>query len=230
MGYLKDKIGVSEKKVALINNGVGIPRSVSQEEVEQLKASLGVNDTDLIIGTVGRMNDDGIKRFSDLIKAFQQIVKKIPNAKLLLIGDGPELVNYKQLSKELEIEKSVLFAGYQSDTAVYYKVMDIFSLVSNNEAFGLVLAEAMLHSLPIVATAVGGMKYIVVDGETGFLVKRHQVDEIANKIIELCENKELRDQFGENGLQRANELYTEKKYVEAVRILYKDLLIEKGIE
>lgn len=221
--YLKGKLNVLPTKVVLINNGVALPRIVEEIELQKAKKSLGINEHDFIIGSTGRMLMDSHKRFSDLIQSFAKFALGKNNVKLLLVGDGPEKANYESLVRELNIKEKVIFTGYQSDVTLYYKIMNVFSLVSAREAFGLVLAEAMLNKLPVVATKVGGMKYIVDDGKTGFLVNPYEIDEIADKFEKLYNDKEICQFFGDNGLQKALSEYTEESYTKRIEKLYLDL-------
>ncbi|KGO82814.1 glycosyltransferase involved in cell wall biosynthesis [Flavobacterium cauense R2A-7] len=227
--YLTETLKISPKKVHLISNGVAIPREVSEKESEQLKATLGIAAEKIIIGSVGRMINDNTKRFSDLIKAFEMLIRKGLNVHLVLVGDGPEKGKYKRLVQQLNIEKSVTFEGYQDDTAKYYAIFDVFSLVSAHESFGLVLAEAMLSKVPIVATKVGGMQYIVDHEKTGYLVEKQNVVEIAQKLEILCNTESLRTEMGKAGYQKAMGNYTEEQYVKRVKTLYSELLKKKKI-
>ena len=221
--YLKGKLNVLPTKVVLINNGVALPRIVEEFELQKARKSLGINEHDFIIGSTGRMLMDSHKRFSDLIQSFAKFALGKNNVKLLLVGDGPEKAHYESLVKELNVKEKVIFTGYQSDVTLYYKIMNVFSLVSAREAFGLVLAEAMLNKLPVVATKVGGMKYIVDDGKTGFLVNPYEIDEIADKFEKLYNDKEICQFFGDNGLQKALSEYTEESYTKRIEKLYLDL-------
>ena len=221
--YLTQTLKINKDKVQLITNGIALPRIVGAEETALLKNELNIAPHEIVIGSVGRMTDDKNKRFSDLIKAFAQLIKNHIPAKLVLVGDGVEKAKYMQQATALNIQEHIVFAGYQKDTALYYSIFDIFTLVSSHESFGLVLAEAMFHKLPILATRVGGMKYIVDENETGFLVEKYEVEQIAAKLEILCNNKELRTQFGEKGYQKAKENYTEERYVSNVQSLYLQL-------
>jgi|LauGreDrversion4_1035100.scaffolds.fasta_scaffold13292_4 glycosyltransferase involved in cell wall biosynthesis len=227
--YLTDKLKVSKTKALLINNGVVLPEQVSQEEIRLLKQELSIKESEIVIGTVGRMLSDENKRFSDLIKAFAILINKGLQVKLVMVGRGPLLKVYQELAKELKIQDYVVFTGYQNNTSKYYAIFDIFGLVSAYESFGLVLAEAMLQKLPIVATRVGGMQYIVDDNKTGFLVEKYNVDEIAQKLEILCRDADLRKQFGENGYDKAMKNYTEERYVKDVANLYLELIQKKKI-
>ncbi|NLN32978.1 MAG: glycosyltransferase [Flavobacteriaceae bacterium] len=222
--YLIGKLGISDKKAIAINNGVALPRKVSILELEKVKKEFGISENDFVIGSVGRMLQDSHKRFSDLIKAFAEFSKEKENVKLLLVGDGSEKEGYQKLAKDLEVSDKVVFAGYQSDVSLLYQMMDVFALVSAREAFGLVLAEAMLNKLPVIATRVGGMKYIVEDQETGFLVEPLQVQEIKEKIEILYLDAELRKTLGNNGFEKAMREYTEESYVKSIQDLYQSLV------
>lgn len=222
--YLKGKLNLSSSKAITINNGVALPRSISKDEIAIAKMQYGISESDFVIGSIGRMLDDSHKRFSDLIKAFSIFAKGKNNVKLLLVGEGPEIINYKQQANELDISDKIIFAGYQSDVSLYYKLMDVFALVSAREAFGLVLAEAMLSKLPVIATKVGGMKYIVDHDTTGFLVEPHNANQVAEKLEELFNNSKLRNTMSENGYNKAMKQFTEEVYVGKVSNLHFSLI------
>lgn len=220
--YLKGKLRLSDSKAITINNGVALPKIKGHDELIKAKEKWQINESDFIIGSAGRMLHDSHKRFSDLIKAFADFSKNKTNVKLLLVGDGPEKKGYEKLVHDLEISEKVVFAGYQSDVHLFYQLMHVFSLVSEREAFGLVLAEAMLNKLPVVATRIGGMKYIVADQETGFLVEPRNVNAITEKFEWLYSNSDLAKEMGEKGNLRALENFTEKMYVKKIEELYKN--------
>ena len=225
--YLKNKIKIAKNKVVLINNGVVIPDIVSDENKNRIRQEHTLLTDDIVIGSVGRMNSDAHKRFSDLIHAFSILAIKNKKVKLVLVGDGPEKRNYEDLVVKLGIQNQVVFAGYQNEIGAYYAIFDIFCLVSAYEAFGLVLAEAMLHKLPVVATSVGGMQYIIDDNETGFLVEKFDIEAISTKLNILCLDADLRKQFGEKGYVKAMKNYTEDRYVNDVSDLYTSLILNK---
>lgn len=222
--YLKGKLNLPSSKAITINNGVAIPRSISEDELNVARMQYGINESDFVIGSMGRMLQDSHKRFSDLIKGFAVFSENKINAKLLLVGDGRELDGYRILAENLGIKEKVIFAGYQSDVHLFYRMMNVFALVSAREAFGLVLAEAMLNKLPVIATRVGGMKYIVEDGETGFLVDPFQIEEIAEKLDYLYQHPDQRVQMGKNGYEKAVNNYTEEVYVKTIEELYSNSL------
>lgn len=218
--YLQNTIKINRNKISLINNGVAKPRLVSQKEKVTLQNKLGITENDIVIGSVGRMVDDNHKRFSDLIRAFSILQETTPDVKLIIVGDGKEKIKYRQFIADLNLTDKILLPGYVSDVALYYNVFDVFSLLSAHEAFGLVLAEAMYHKLPIVATRVGGMQYIVEDNKTGILVERFNINQIAKALQKLVTDQKLRISMGNKGYERVMEEYTEERYVNEVLTLY----------
>lgn len=228
--YLKNKLQLPSNKILLINNGVAVPEKVSDLVIQKLKEKYQINADEIVIGSVGRMSSDAHKRFSDLIRAVAILIRKQHKIKLILVGDGRQIVSYKQLVVELHIQDHVIFAGYQNEISDYYGVFDVFCLVSAYEAFGLVLAEAMFHKLPVVATRVGGMQYIVDDKRTGFLVDKFDVKSIAEKLEILCLDPSLRVLFGKNGCDKALKKYTEERYVNEVENLYLELIKKKQLQ
>ncbi|MCE7054133.1 glycosyltransferase [Algoriphagus sp. AGSA1] len=224
--YLKQTVRLPELQVKLINNGVNLPREVPAVEKSQLKTALGIQEGDLIIGSAGRFYND-VKRFADILEAIK--ILKNPKIKFLLLGEGQdrELILHK--ANELGLEGQLILAGFQMDTAPFYQVMDIFCIASAHEGFGLVAAEAMLHRLPVIATKVGGLKDIVVEGETGFLVPPFSPEAIAEKIKALLQNPDLRSAMGHRGYLRAKENYTAARYCKEIENLYWDLLKKKKV-
>lgn len=225
--YLRSTAKVSSKKVITINNGVEIPRSVSDLEVQTLKDQYSINDGDFIVGTVGRLFNDH-KKITDIIEAIH-LLKELNHVRLLIVGSGKDEELIKQKVIDLGVQERVIFTGYQFDTAPFYKLMDVFCIASQREGFGLVAAEAMLHNLPVIATRVGGLQNVVVDGETGILIQPHQPKEIADAIKKLNGSAELLNRFAENGYNRAMQNYTEERYVNDVITLYRELLKKKNI-
>ena len=225
--YLEHTAKVKKQKIQLINNGVEIPRVVAEKEVEALKSRFHIAATDLVIGSVGRLRDFH-KLFTDIVEAVA-LLEDYSNIKILIVGEGKDRALIVERARRLGLGGHLIMAGLQTDTAPYYQAMDIYCIASHMEGFGLVAAEAMFHQLPVVATAVGGLKEIVVDGETGFLVPSHSPEKIAEKLQILIDQPELRKSMGAKGLARAEQEYSAEVYVEKVHNLYQELLKEKGI-
>lgn len=227
ISYLSDQVKVPQSKLQLINNGVNSPREVSSLELKKLRLELGIQDGDLVVGSAGRFYNE-VKRFTDILEAINLLQKS--NIRLLLLGQGPDKDLILSKASELGIKDQLILTGFQSETAPYYRVMDLFCIASAHEGFGLVAAEAMLHELPVIATRVGGLRDVILNNETGFLIPPYSPQSIAEKIQVLIDQPELRKRMGENGKKRALQHYTGERYCRDIENLYLDLLESKGIE
>lgn len=226
--YLRSRIKLEEPKLQTIINGVDFPVYPGEEATRSLKSRLGIAPGDFVVGSVGRLLDSH-KRFSDLIRAAALLKQKGIPVKLLIVGDGPDLDMLNDLCIALGVREDVFFVGYQGNTAPYFACMDLFALASQMEAFGLVLVDAMLFKLPVVATSVGGIKYVVADGKTGILVDKNAPDLLAGAIGTLFYDEGKRKMLGDAGYQRAMQEFTAPVYVRNIERLYRDLLRSKGI-
>ncbi len=225
--YLRDVARISSKKICTINNGVEIPRVVTEQEKAIQREKYKIKENDLVVGCVGRLQNDH-KRFTDIIEAVR-LLPMWQNIKILIVGSGRNETLLKNIAEEQGLAKQLILVGHQHDTAPFYEIMDIFCLASQREGFGLVAVEAMLHKLPTVVTNVGGLKNIVIANETGFLVPPLQPTAIAEKLQMLIEKPMLRAEMGEKGYLRAIKEFTASVYVAKVEKLYEDLLAEKKI-
>jgi len=225
--YLRKTAKVASKKIITINNGVEIPRQVLDSEIQSLKNGYSIKEDDFVIGTVGRLFNDH-KKITDIIEAIH-ILKDFDQIKLLIVGSGKDEELIKKRATDLGVHNKVIFTGYQFDTAPFYKLMDVFCIASQREGFGLVAAEAMLHQLPVIATRVGGLQNVVIDGETGILLQPHQPREIADAIKKLYYSLDLLKTYAANGYKRAIDNYTEERYVNDVISLYRELIRKKKI-
>jgi L-malate glycosyltransferase len=218
--YLISKAKIPLNKIKLINNGVTVPNYPSQKRIVAKRKDLGLEQSDIVVGFVGRLFNDH-KRVTDLLEAVALLPD--PQIKVLIVGDGRDKKLVVDKLIELGLLEKVIMAGYQNETTLYYSLMDIFCVPSAREGFGLVAAEAMLHHLPVIASEVGGLKNVVVDGETGYLVPAKDPVSMASKIHELIIHPEKRKQMGEFGYKRSMENYTAEQYCKNIQDLYLEL-------
>lgn len=219
--YLVEVTAVPRSKVTVITNGVFAPELPS-EDAARLRPTLGLSPDSFVVGTVCRLNDDSHKRVSDLLKAMVSLADQ--PIELLIVGEGPQRGWLEGMSRELGVAARVRFAGYRDDVGSAYAAMDVFALVSAREGFGLVVAEAMLAGLPVVATAVGGIRDIVESGRTGTLVEPGDVPAIAGALRELAAAPEMRRAFALAGRSRAQEHFSAERYARDVDAFYRRLL------
>jgi glycosyltransferase involved in cell wall biosynthesis len=163
-----------------------------------------------------------------LIRAFALVIKAGHKAELAIAGRGDYEAEYKRLTIELGLSDKATFCGYIDHDRVpdFLGTLDIFAMpsTSDGESFGVAALEASATALPVVATRVGGVPEVVMDGVTGILVERSNVTQLAEALIKLIENPELRLRMG-----RAGRIYVEQKYrwqdnVAAMINLYREML------
>ena len=208
--YVEDLIGdMTNSKIYVVSNGVDI------EDVENIRQ---YELDGHIIFYVGMLEKR--KGVDLLIKAISTIKKEIPDVHLFIAGIGKEEINFKNLVKELDIEDNVKFLSFISEEEKYsyYKSADVCVFPSRFEWFGIVLLEAMVCEKPVVASNVGGIPYIVEDGKTGLLFESENVEDLAEKIITLLKDKELREKMGKAGRERAKEFTWDKAAERTVEV------------
>jgi glycosyltransferase involved in cell wall biosynthesis len=226
--YLRRTLRIPRRKVVMINNGLAPGSPTDPQRVAQIRRELGLMPADLVIGTVSRLSE-WHKRVSDAVRATALLAEAHPNLKLIVVGEGPDEQALRTLAAELGIADRVKFAGYQPDTRPFYDCMDVFVHVPSSEAFGLVLVEAMFAGLPVVASRVGGIPDIVVDGATGFLVDRYDPVQTAEAVGKLLDQPDLRARFGRAACARAEENYSQERYAAEITAMYDSLLAEKRL-
>lgn len=213
-----------ERNIHIIPTGIEVERfykeNFDKTKVIELKRQLGFRENDFIILFVGRMGKE--KSVDFLIDAQKDILKKYPEAKMLLIGDGPYLNEYKTLAKRLKISDSVVFAGKipWDEIPLYYQIGNIFVTASKTETQGLTVIEAMAASLPVVAIDDESFNTVIIDGLNGNLFKNKKG--YKQKIERLIQEDTL-DKMSSQARISA-DLHSTKYFAERVLDVYKKAL------
>jgi L-malate glycosyltransferase len=188
---------------------------------QHLRNEYGIKDNEKVIIHVS--NFRGVKRVTDVVAAFNLIQNEIP-AKLLLVGDGPEMTVICRQVGELGLEDKVLFLGKQDNLEELYSLSDIKLLLSEKESFGLVALEAMACGVPSIGTNVGGIPEVIEDGYNGFICEVGNVAQVAEKSLLLLKDEALHKELSEHALQTARTKFHSSKIVEEYERIYKELL------
>jgi glycosyltransferase involved in cell wall biosynthesis len=212
----------------IIPMGVDTKRFKPENFNQKIKDNLNIQDSFLL--AVGRFAEK--KGFRYLIQAMPEILKKRPQAKLVIIGFGPQEEELKRLIAELNLETSVLLPGSKSgdELAQYFATADIFigpSVVTESgdtEGQGVVFLEAMASGTPVIASDVGGIKGIVRNMETGLLIPPNNPGAIAEKTNLLLNNQELRNKLAMNGRNLAQSEYSWEKTAERFLKTYTQIM------
>lgn len=218
--YLKNKLKIPQRKLKLIVNGVKSANQYTDQELQELKNNLGILNTDFVFITAGRINTDPHKRFHVLIDNFAKVAVKYPHAKLIMMGEGNMVDEYKKLTEKLNIQNQVIFTGYQSNVDKFFAISNVFCLFSGSEAFGLVSVEAQMNKIPAIVTNVGGLKYTVINDETGYVVGVHDYEVMTQKMEHLLLNPEKTKAMGLKAFDNVNANFHEDTYTSSLFNFY----------
>ncbi|MBD3235046.1 MAG: glycosyltransferase [candidate division Zixibacteria bacterium] len=219
--YLIDRVGLHPEKVVTIRNGIDTERFKSSDERESVRREFGFTDNDVVIVIVARLAP--VKNHSFLIDTFHTVSSIFPQARLLIIGDGPLRSQLENQAVSLKLTDKVVFTGDRHDVPRLLAAADIATLCSHSEGISLTLLEAMSSQLAAVATDVGGNPDIVTHGENGYIVKLNDKSDYADKLSKLIHSGDLREKFGIKARNEVVASWSLKGMVDAYQRLYQEL-------
>ena len=191
-----------ERDAVVITPAVSVSEPITRQEARK---ELGIREDEEIILSVGRLVQR--KGFDLLLEATERL-KDRERVRTVIVGDGPELPNLKQLAGHLKHPVQFIPDAADNDVATWYAAADVFCLPAREtsgdvEGFGIVYLEAAAHGLPVIAARSGGAIEAVVDGETGILVPQDDVEALVDALRRLLGDAGLRKQMGDAGRERA---------------------------
>jgi sugar transferase (PEP-CTERM/EpsH1 system associated) len=212
-------------KLEVIPNGIDTDLFERTNGRENIRRALGIAPIAPVVGSVGRLNE--VKRQDLLIRAFAQVRKRIPDARLVLVGDGPMRDSLQTLAKDLNLNGSVRFAGYQLHPERYLQALDVFALTSQTEGMPLAILEAWAAGLPVVASAVGGVPDLVDHGRNGLLFSSGDETALADFVVELIGDPQRAGRLGSAGRQEVASRYSLQRMAADYQRRYLQLLAVK---
>lgn len=224
------QLPVKETAVAVIPNAVDLQKFTPQRRDEALRLSFLQNPNELLLGVVSRI-DKG-KGLLEVIDAASKLkLDEIPFRMIIVgketIGEEGTLAVLEAEIKRLGLENEVLLIGHRADIDTIMASIDVLVMPSPSETFGRVLIEAMASGAAVIASAGGGVPDIIRDGEDGLLVPPLDAEGLADAMIRISRNQELRQRLAENGLRAARDRYDQSKLDQK---LYGILGLKTGLE
>ncbi len=210
----------SGKKWFVVNNSVD-PLFLTAKPVEETRNNF------LYVGRISPEKD-----ILTLLKAFRMVVKRVKcQVSLRIIGAIGDKGYYRNIERFIidnRLKDKVVYEGLKSQKEVADIIASSLAVVlpSRYDAFGLVLAEAMAVGTPVIATKVGGIPYVVRDGETGFLVEPRDVNTLTEKMLLLLQDEQLRGEMGQRGKEEAWQRFRPEVAAQRVMAVYKEVLRE----
>lgn len=209
--------------VELIRNGIVAASFQNDPSARcKIRQQFGIPADATVVGIVAVQRID--KNLFNWLEAANQIRKSKPGAHFLLVGDGVLRGALEEKAAQIGLNGSVHFAGFQSRVQPFLSAMDVYMISSNFEGLPLALLEAMAMNLSVVATRVGGIPEVVVDGETGYLVNPQSAPALAESVLRLLENSAQRESFGVKGRKRVEEMFDIRFRMGLTEQVYRNIL------
>ena len=198
------KLNLDGDKVFVITRGVDTEIFKPRDGEGFLRAELGIKENDMVVLYVGRL--DLVKGVNYLLQAAKDLIPNYKNTKFLIVGDGSLRGKYEAFAKHFL--DNMIFTGFREDVPELMNISDIFVLPSLAEGAANVVMEASASGLPVVATEVGEVPQIVLNGKTGILIKPKEVDGLVHAFKKLMKNPPLAKEMGRLGRKRMEEEYS----------------------
>ena len=212
----------SAAKVEVIPLGLDLEKFMHQPQLTgKLRQEMKFQGNDQLVGVVGRMVP--IKRHCDFLQAACEVLRVHPNVRFILVGDGLLRRDLEIECRQLGIHDAVTFLGWRSDLDRIYADLDVVVLCSLNEGTPVSLIEAMSAGKAVVATKVGGVPDVVEDGITGLLVPPKEPKALADAILRLLKDDDLRRSFGKNAGAAVYPKYDVSRLIQDMKNLYFNL-------
>jgi glycosyltransferase involved in cell wall biosynthesis len=206
--------------ISLIHNGVDLERYDHQGPCCTLRDEYDLPAEGPIVGVVARLEPE--KGHPTLLEAWRTIAAAVPDATLLVVGEGSQRAALEALAADLGVADRVVFTGRRDDVPAVTAALDVAVLPSYREALGLTVLEAMALSRPVVASNVGGIPEMIEDGVTGLLVPPRDAGALAAAILRLLRDHPLADTLGRAGHDLVHESFCIELMVAAVEQIYDD--------
>lgn len=219
------RYGRLRRKAIVIPNGVDLARFAVGRTKDAIRRTLGLPIGAPLVGTIGRLNRQ--KGHETLLRAFAQMKARVPDAQLVLVGEGELHDHLQRIAARLGVTGVVRFLGSRSDVPELLAALDVFVLSSLWEGLPLVLLEAMAAGTPIVATNVGGVREVLNDGTEAMVVRAGDADSLAHAMGRLVTDPVTAMRLCKNALARVRDDFNVQKMVREHETLYFRLLPDR---
>jgi glycosyltransferase involved in cell wall biosynthesis len=216
--------GLPNSMIEVIPDGIELPAQLPSKEARaRTRALWGATESEFLIGQLGAFSHE--KGQDVALEALQILKERLPQARLLLAGDGPTLGNPEIARRYAALVERVRLCGTIQDPAEFFSALDLFIMPSKSEGLGSSALVAMSYGLPVVASRVGGLPEVVEEGRTGWLVEPDSPAALAEAILAAAADPARLQQWGLNGRERARQ-FTVDIMVQRTEALYRRLLAE----
>ena len=210
--------GVPERLIHVIPSGIDFSPFRDVPDRDFLRREFSFGPENYLVGVVAALEDH--KGHTYLLQASKILRAKAPNVRVIVVGTGSLRWELDRQTRELGVEDMVFFLGFREDVPRILASLDLFVLSSHLEGLGSSILDAMASRLPVVATRVGGIPEVVINGETGLLVPPRDPEALAEAILTLCRDRELAARLGQKGYEIVHEKYSAEAMADRIISLY----------
>ena len=223
------KLGIPRARIHVQHNSIRPEPTVSAPEMYAFRRKLGVKNDERMILAVGRLSKE--KAQIDLLHAFRKLSDAHAeiNARLVIVGDGPERENLEMTAASLGISDRVIFTGQVKNVEAYYAAADVLANPSHSEGSPYVLLEAMAANLPIVATAVGGVPEMVEHNQTALLVPTGDPQAMADAIARVLSDEQLAQRLAASASTLGTLRFSPDNYVRSLAKVYREVIYNRTV-
>lgn len=206
-------------RIETLHHGIDADRIAAAPAASGVREELGIPPDALVVGTVANFKPH--KGYEHLLPVVARVARERTDVRFVLVGGGPLLEQIRRRATEMGIDGSIVFTGFRADALRIMKTFDLYVMASVHEGLPLALLEAMALGCPVVATRVGGVAAVVVEGQNGFIVEPRDPDAQAARLLKLMRESSLRERFAaasrerasafdvRNAVRRIEQIYTE---------------------
>jgi len=219
--------GINPGIIRVVPDGIDFTPYKKAVSSDYLRREISCSPDDFLVGIVAHLADH--KGHKYLIQATKLLKEVAPKIKVIIVGEGPLKMELNKQVKEINVEDMVFFLGFRKDVPQILASLDLFVLSSHLEGMGSILMDAMACRLPVVATKVGGIPEVVIQGETGLLVPPRRPSALAKSILKLYNDRTLASRLGERGYEVVHQKFSAESMADKIINVYDTLAWKKGI-
>lgn len=212
----------SDEKIKTVHNGIALDRLGVNTSSAATRSAFGVSDNQVLIGVVGRLAPG--KGLEIILNSFPGVLAKHPDARLLIVGDGPEADRLRSIQTSLGLTGEVIFTGFRQDIGNILNACDLVVSPTLREGLSVSILEAMALAKPIITTNISSNKELVNDMVSGILIPPLDEAALTQAIISIIDDPGMAKQFGDNAYAKFQSSYSEKMMQEKMWMVYKELI------
>lgn len=218
--YTQNTRYINKKNTAILSNSIDVGKisKIDNENMHDVYEEFNIPKDKTILGFIGRLSEQ--KGIVPFVKEVAKNKQKFVNSKILLVGNGDQENEVREIIKSNNMENLFILTGYQDNVYKFYPIIDVFFLPSLYEGLPMVILEAMAFKKPIVSMNVGSIDEVVINNHNGYLINKENYSEFIDKLLVLKKDSKLRLKYGCNGYEHILKNYDINNYVDSLIKIY----------